>query len=643
MIISKQGISIIFALSIVAFFIFLFSFFFFHKGLPTGDSQKSIIWAQEILSTGKIPNYQTAITRLNRDPVDFYTPALHGATAILLKIGGLTGVGVASIGFSLAAAAVGACLAYHYLPAQVRAFTPAVTFILILTHERFLRYLREPGYHFQNIIGELLLFTMLMLGLSLLRRWRWSALAGTCAAATLLIFSHQFSIFLAAFVLLPVAIALTLQYRRLAWALAAVAAAVLTVGILLGLHEKVPDIFTRSPHLLTQIPTFKKTIDIMGAPWLLLGLGGLVALLVQARDAAARTFAISSLILLILSQGPRFYLDIPPVRALFYSIIPLSVTGSYFLIRLSQAAPKFAPAVAALVIIFTSQSTASAFVLSHSVRTNSTLTPGQLELARYLEEAPGEGVLIDDYNRRSSSWLVLSGHPMFTRIAADLETQMKESQQSKLRHELYLNQLDYEKIYSLGSLPEITQLMEKQHITWVTGIDESSESSFARNPALQKVQKIDDITLFRFSSPGVYPPNWREGEIAWLLKPSTLANDIGDLEDTFEHLPASLRATRLSEPLVTGQTTYRTTSAPLIPLKFNVGDFVRVFWDQDNDHRPDSTLELLVRYLNTIEVRKISPPDALIDEEGFITLTIDNPKQVPLDFDLIALGFAPTP
>src|SRR5687767_7421136 len=116
----KSTAAVIACLSMLAFFSFLIPFFSFHKGLPTGDSQKSIIWAQRIIATGKLPKYQTAIEFLNRDPVDFYTPALHLVTAGILKVGGLPGIGISAIIFSLLTAAVGAAIAYHVIPPENR-------------------------------------------------------------------------------------------------------------------------------------------------------------------------------------------------------------------------------------------------------------------------------------------------------------------------------------------------------------------------------------------------------------------------------------------------------------------------------------------------------------------------------------------
>ena len=662
---SRQLIIVLALLSILATVSFLIPFFTFHHGLPTGDSQKSILWAQRFLATGRLPDYQESITFLNRDPVDFYTPALHLLTAVYLSLGNLTAVGVSAILFAVAVALMGAAIAYHVLPLPSRYLGAVLTFILILTQERFLRYLREPGYHYQNIVGELLLFTLLLLGLYLIERWRWSVFSVACILLLILAFSHQFSMFLAAFTVLPLFIALAIKYRHLVIVAAPIILIAAVGGAALGLHEKIPHIFTSTPHLLSQTPTLGRALQLMGIPWAVLGLSGVALLLKHTtKNLRHAAFLGCVAVLLVLSQGPRLGIDIPPVRALLYLAVPLSITGAFFLTQLWQTASILKPfslsrfAKVSLLILLgllVGSSVSRAFTLSHSIRTNSTLTPGQLELIQHLASQPGSGVLVDDYNRRSASWLVLAGHPMYTRIASDLATQMREAKQSELRYQLYLNQLDFEKIFSLGSRPEIVELMEKHGITWLTGIDGSSVSHFRNNPALVEVKKVDDITLFKANEATSYQLT------SWLLKPSTLANDIGDLEDTHIHLPVSLRATRVSDHEVSNNITFRTTTAPQIPLKFNVGNYVAVLWDQDNTSIPDASLELLIRFkdvpssltlttstgttlpLSPDQLIKINASDAPIDETGFITLTVNNPQELPLAFDIIALGLAHTP
>jgi hypothetical protein len=279
-----------------------------------------------------------------------------------------------------------------------------------------------------------------------------------------------------------------------------------------------------------------------------------------------------------------------------------------------------------------------------------------------IEQLKGEkkGVLIDDYNRRSASWLVLSGAPMFTRIAADLERQMEESRQSKLRMDLYLRQLKYEKIVQLGSLPQISSLLSQSNIGYVTGIANTSQFSFAHNPLLAPVGIADDITLYKVQDS---KDMCKSVECAFLLRSATLANDIGDGMDTFEHLQISIRSPKLSEPLAQGNTTYRETTSPIIPLSFNVGDYVRVLWDPNNVYRPETKLtfmlwltrpvsglslltssgeEIPLPYKEHITV-ELPQHMVQINDKGFVSLSLINSREANVPIDLIALGSSLTP
>ena len=672
---------------------FSLPYFLFHLGLPTGDAQKAIFWAQKIIDTNSIPDYSVARMLLNRDPVDFYTPGLHTLTALVMQLSAhpLIAVGMFSVAAAIAAAAVSLALATEVFPN--RPFVVIVPF-LVVTNLRFLRYLREPGYHFQNIVGEILLFGLLWLGVRLLRRWHWPDAILAIMAALSLALTHQFSSFMALFVLLPIGGAFIFRYRHSAASLARahpirvlvlLSALVLLIlsGFVIDLHHKIPHLFTRQPHLLHLVPSPAEYMTLMGSAWFVLGLAGLAVLAWQLRrkdrDIGRLGFVLCTFVPLILSQGPRLGIDVPPVRALFYSVIPLSITGAYLITLLWHFVVRQAPAprrtlrllLVLLVISSAARSVSAAYVLTHSVRTNATLTPEQVFLAEQLAAPETNGaVLIDDYNRRSASWLLLSGQPMYTRIAADLEQQMNEARQSPERHELYLNQLDFEKIFSLGSLPLITQLMEKHNIHFITGIESSSDAAFQHNPALAEVARAGDIILRGVKgtvpgqrSPVVKPQVSTTGdppeEIGrWLLQPTTLANDIGDREDTFEHLPASLRTTRLSAPFADSQRTYRVTSSPLIPLRFNVGDYVRVLWEEEMSQKPDSNVQFLL-VASAPEPLTLTTPSqdeyqiengasfltlpfdqVPWDKNGFITMTLHNPNETPVEIDVIAIGLS---
>lgn len=685
----KKFIMVLTPLMII-YALFALPYLSYHDGLPTGDSQKAIIWGTQILQNNAMPSYAHALLLLNRDPVDFYTPGLHTLTALIMGLSPgtpLTAVGFFAIMLSIAAAVIAGALAHEVLASHPRLQIPggAITILLVLTNLRFLRYVREPGYHLQNVAGELLLFGMLLLGLALLRRWNWNDALLVVLTGITLALTHQFSAFLAPFALAPVlVVALTTRRHTIAAALrdhnrltALGGISVLTLiasGFALGLHHKIPHIFTTAPHLLGLVPTVLEYPHLTGTLWFVIGILGLALLIGHTRsefiqEPAVSAFSAATLVLLILSQGPRLGIDIPPVRTLFYSIIPLSITGAYASVYAYRQARRRLTTTSAKVITYsiitlilvaaTLIGTKNAYHLSHTIRTNSTLTPGQLALVNHITNTPrkaGDAILYDDYNRRSSSWLVLTQQPAFARLAADLERQMNEAQQSPLRSTLYLKQLDYEKIIALGSRPEVTDLLRKHGIRWITGIARASGTSLSHNPKLKPVAYADDITLYEQTQATQKLTDTQQ----WLLKPTTLVNDIGDKEDAFLHLPASLRATRLSDPKTEGAITYRTTSAPLIPLTFNGGQYVAILWDQEHTNRPDTALELYIEFTQapdnlTIQTAtgatmpltpnkplRITATDVPFDDDGAITLTIQNPTQAPVGIDLIALGSART-
>lgn len=671
----------------IAITAFTIPFLRIHDGLPTGDVQKTIIWANESIKTHRLPQYDTAITLLNRDPVDFYTPGLHAVSALVLALSSspLTSIGIFSIVIAVCVAWVAASITKEIFDGHAHIVPPLLAAVFTLTQYRFLRYLREPGYHFQNVVGELFLFGMVLLFIRFIRRREKQDAFLFIICGSALFLSHQFSAFIAAFMILAMGLSCILVFRNriihairdhanLSLIILAVGSAGVILLFALGLGEKVPAIFTTTPHLTSLLPNITDYPSTMGEIWFFAGLIGIVLMLMEARrkDVHHRqviVFVSGTVALLALSQGPALGIDIPPVRALFYTAVPLSIGAAYLFGKLFlvvehtyHGKTKKIAQLAVVIAIFTavSVSTDKSYAsLSHTVRTNSTLTGQELHL---IEQLQGEkvGVLIDDYNRRSASWLVLSGAPMFTRIAADLERQMEESRQSKLRMDLYLRQLKYEKIVQLGSLPQVASLLAQSNIGYVTGIENASQFSFAHNPILTPVGVADDITLYKVQNT---KDSCTSVECIFLLRSATLVNDIGDGMDTFEHLEVSIRSPRISEPLAQGNTTYREVASPIIPLSFNVGDYVRVLWDPNNVRRPETKLTFMLWLTRPVEGLSlltssgeeiplpfkqhitVELPQHMvqINDKGFVSFSLLNARETKVPIDLIALGSSLTP
>ncbi|MBI1833819.1 MAG: hypothetical protein HYR90_03245 [Candidatus Andersenbacteria bacterium] len=660
---------------------FALPYFAWHDGQPTGDSQKAIIWAQEIIEEGKA-SYSRAVLDYNRDPGDFFTPGLHTLTALVMTLSPypLMSVGVFAIVGCIVVAWLAATISRELFKGDSHIILPLVAAFFVLTNTRFLRYLREPGYHYQNIFGEIFLFGLLLLGLRLIKKFSWQdfSLAVTCLAA--LILTHQFSVFMAVFTLVPVAASFFLvrisrlrhHSRQAFYSVVSGGALIillLVAAIPFGFYDKLPHLFTTAPHLLADVPNLTDYPAITGGVWFFLGLAGFILLAKQAfgsRNPQIIAFTISVVVFLLLSQGPRLFIDIPPVRALFYSVVPLSILAAYFIMQLRHYFSEFSKlprrlGYIALIILVgwpAFQTTQRAFATTnHTIRTNSTLLPEHEYLAGIIaQDSSRAAVLVDDYNRRSSSWLILSGKPMYTRIAADLQRQMNEARQSETRMDLYLKQLDFEKIFSLGSMSEIGELLQKHNIKYITGVEKSSDSAFASNPILQEKARGADVILFSVESKRTL-----NEETAWLLKTSTLANDIGDGEDTFAHLPASVRSSRLSSPQRERTATFRSVSASVIPLVFNPRSYVAVLWDQEDTGHPTVNLELLVKAVYGPEKLEVVLPDdsrveltmgqpltipahsVIYNDKGLLELKMLNPEEKPIGIDLIALGLARIP
>lgn len=660
------------ALALVTYMFFGVLFVIYDQGLPTGDSQKAIYWAEQINATNSLPNYQSSIANLNRDPVDFYTPGLHVWTALLMKysILPLTTIGWLAIAGALAVAFVGAALAEVI---GVKKLAPQLlAMFLILTHYRFLRYVNEPGYHLQNLVGELLLFGLVLATLRLIQKWQWRRVVLGGLLAVAIFVSHQFSAFIGAFVLAPALLILAARYfnvlpwRRVLPLAVAGIIALLGLAYYLGILSKAKHLFSAAPHLTSLVPSWQAYFSLMGTPWFTLTLAAIVSVMLLAfrhwRTELTKLYlAIAAIVILALSQGPHWHLDIPPVRALFYLIVLGSVLAACFIAYVWRACKPITlrALIVLLIILFGFNSAAAAYSFSHDTRTDSALTP-ELHAAneQLRQHQKAGGILTDDYNRRAASWLILSGHPSYTRLASDISTLMAETSQTPLRYQMYLKQLDFEKIFSLGSRPDIIKLMRRHNLEWIAGSSNSSNAAFASNPALKGEPVSSTVTLWQKNDMGedILPPQ----RVAWLLKPSTLANDIGDDEDVFEHLPASLRAARLSDPRHDTAGTWRGTTAPLIPLKFNVGNYAAPLWHATASASIDNKLTLWLLFKKRpadLSVRASSgqvlpvPADGWLeipagstslDDDGFVTLILQNPAEASIEIDLIALGLAST-
>lgn len=661
----------IFIVSLVLIATFAIPSFLRLYSLPSGDMQKTILWASSIQQTNKLPNYNSAIANLNRDPVDFYTPGLHTWAASVLSITSypLLAMSLWAIALAITVTFIAIALAQLVFPKQPPWLITLLTTFLLLTNFRFLRYLNLPGYHVQNLAGELLLFGAIFISLSLIKKYHTADIILLTLLLVALYLTHQFSAFIAAFVMLPIIIIGIYRYARkpksIIHYIPIILSLLLAIGLALAFNidDKIFHIFSTNPHLSNYVPNLLDYFSLMGSVWFSLGLSGLVFLLFNIFRAQSSNkliqlvFLSSSTIILILSQAPLFYIDIPPIRALFYLAVPFSILGAYFISFVWQHTKHqlLIPIILSIIVLVACLgSLTQAYQIPINTPNNSTLTPELLNLSQYIKTGPVGAILIDDYNQRAASWLILSGHPMYTRLASNISRLTNEASQSQLRRNLYLHQLDYEKIFSLASLPAITQLMQENDITYLATTNQLAADSFAANPFLHLAVQTDHTTIFTINDHSYESPISKINT-QWLLRTSTLTNDIGDQEDTYQHLPASIQATNLSDPQTNNHITTRQTTSTIIPLRFNVKDYIHTLWDMDNTNLPDTDMQLYVRLTNSPPNLSVRLPDdtelalpkdgilnipnhSLLIQDGFITIKLLNPTQKPVSIDLIALG-----
>lgn len=694
----NAGSTLIWLMTVI---VLAYPFLTVHRGLPTGDVQKSLYWSQQILEEQRIPSYSDAL-KLNRDPADFLTPGLHTLTAAVSAISGGTLRGSAWLSFvaSIILAGLAAALAALASPSRL---APTIAFVFAALNLRYLRYAFSPGYHYQNLLGEVLLLFLLVVLLSLLRPTRDSrtraalALLGLATLAALPLV-HQFTAFLAVFFVGAAGATTALvcrknivaRWKTLAPPARNTALTALMVGEIgalalfrtLPLAEKLPHVFTTTPHLAAFLIPISAYPELLGPSFLLFGLTGIVVTVVHARRSpaypAVAILAVWTVTVLVLGQGPRFFVDIPSARTLFYAAVPLAVFCGLFLARtvsgvaalFPRGFPVLLPILLMLALAPLAQTAARELTaVTHNTRVNTTVTEDTRVLLNDLRartpHMPG-AILVDDWNRRRLTWAILSPYPMLTRVGGDLRVIAEESRQSPLRQQLYDAHLDFEKIFMLGNSPIIAPLLEKHRIALVGSSRGTTADVFAQNPLFRVALETPESVIYE-QVPENPPATAKVDDplAFFLLAPTTLANDVGDREDVLPHTAVSLFSTALSEPATRDGTSVRTIKSRESVIRVNVATYVRPRWDAQDAKVISFPTRLVLRAARSSARGKIVVAErtvgdfALPQGKGFSDIVVDIPAQTlrinnkgfvelavvttagELTLDLVALGIIP--
>lgn len=528
----------------------LLPFLVVQRGLPTGDIQKALFWGEHILASGQLPSYTDAAA-FNRDPADFTTPALHTLTAAVMSLSGDALHGPTWLAFlsglllSGIASAFAAVLAPRY-----QSILPALAFLLAAANARALRYTVAPGYHYQNLFGELfLLLSVFALVHAVGGRGHQRSVLVAIIAAALLPFVHQFSAFLAALTLPIIFLLLVWKYRGEVAAIllhrsprgrtmilgALLAGIVAALGVAFQtsvVSSAITRLITATPHLReTRIP-IDHIPELFGIPFVLLAcIGILVALIGMRRQELEWRWILllawSGLVLAI-SQGPAWFLDIPSARTLFYLIAPLALFVALAVVRLIErirtlwprAAPLLVPSALALLLAllagrplnaalhgFDIPTSGTAVLTDHRHHHNATLTPAMMEVVDFLEKHPPEcdvssrscpnAILVDDWNYRRGTWAILSPYRMLVRVGADISIHAGEAKQSAQRRTQYKALLDFERVMENGSSPTIQPLLKTHGVAFILTRRGPEAEALKKNPLLQSVLTTSEATLFR--------------------------------------------------------------------------------------------------------------------------------------------------
>lgn len=643
------------AIVLLTISVLLLPFLTVQNGLPTGDVQQAIFWGTRVAASARLPDYTEAV-RLNRDPGDFATPALHTLTAAVMRLTGDPLRGPAWFAFlsALFLAGLAGALA-NLLAPRYQSFLPTLAFLLAATNARALRYTAAPGYHYQNIFGELFLLAGFFGLLAAVGgRGNQRALLLTAAAMVLLPVTHQFSTFLAAlffpliFLLLVVRyraeVAGILEHRLRKFRRGILGSVFLGAVVLTALAVQSPfvshtlgKLVTTAPHLRNLLIPLPEIPELLGIPFVVLGGGGalLAVFAVRRRELEWRWSLLLVWIglVLLVSQGPQWFLDIPSARTVFYLATPLAVVAAVAVLRTRESigahwprsAPVLVPATLALMLAPTvgiplnaalqgldAPTSGIAGLTNHRHPRNTTLTPETLALLDFLNQHPPicSGSAHDDsatpapcadallVTPRRGTWTLLSPYRMFARVGSDIAVTAGEIQQSAQRREQYETLLDFEKIVTFGSSPVIRPLLERHRIALLLGKNGLTTEVFRQNPLLEPVFATAEVTLFRIREDTDVPyESGADPDAEFLLSRTTLVNDIGDPEDALEHLPLPVFAPHMSDPQEMSGRTVREFRSREIRVQLNVGRYLPSLWDGNGDRVADQPVELLLRAL----------------------------------------------
>ncbi len=354
---------------------------FTHQGLPGGDSAITVLWSRIIERDQSLPDYG-AISRLWLTDTSIWnlygtylTPLLHSSFYLLTAVSGVSDLALVAIFAVLTWIGI-LILLYRIVRRAGRFEALAAVALISLGGLRTYRYFFETGFHFQNLVGDMVILLFLFAALLILgsdrdSKWRRYLLL-LAVAPFVTFFFHQLSaavLLLTLILLLPVALfeiripkESIIRRKNLLIALALmISGAVLLVFVF------------NTPFIADMVQNLTSATDVEPAavsPWALYGtllgpllwylglagtgimIGALILDWTQRRrglgriEIGRRTRDLSLLgvawlsATLLLSRTPELGLNLPGTRFLWYATYPLAMNAVLGLAFLRYYWPK---------------------------------------------------------------------------------------------------------------------------------------------------------------------------------------------------------------------------------------------------------------------------------------------------------------
>ena len=337
-----------------------FSFYFYNEFRPNGDSYMSILWSQLIENekSAHFNLYDENSKYLGREGEIYFTPLLH---IINLATKSIIGINYESVVFLFLILMSFVFFGIFYI--FLKNFSPELAiFSLIIYSVSFMRdkrYFIIPGYHYQNIFGDLFLILTLFLIYLILKRYEeeakinWRYIIFLFLSINAVILYHQLSAFTIYSILFFLVITILIffnLYKRIYYLFIKEKSSFLVLLFLISLAyiilnytlygEWFLSIFTDVPKdssLFLEMRHFMDYGFLLGNNSLfyfyLLAFPSLLIYFlskIKSNYYKLLLFVIPSIVILILTKGPLLNILTFPLRTLwFLSYFLIFITSSY--------------------------------------------------------------------------------------------------------------------------------------------------------------------------------------------------------------------------------------------------------------------------------------------------------------------------